>query len=270
MANFFEYHASDVVKFKLGDFEGPIDLLYTLIVKEGKYDLLTFPLAKITNQYMAYMSQVDDLDIDIASDFVSVAATLLEIKSRDALPKEEEFFDDDSWEDEDDPEDLLRRRLLMYAMFKEKSDMLKERETINKFSRKPVYTDADAIYVIKDFNLNNLIDAYGRMLMRMSEKELAYATKKIAKDPYTVAEKISYITTRILKEKKVKFSELFDENVQQNEKISTFQALLELMKKQVVKAKQETFLDDIDIELNDEIDENSIDLQSLMQTEEDK
>ena len=266
MANFFEKHASDVVKFSLLDFEGPIELLYTLIVVEGKYDLLTFPLAQITSQYMQYMEDVGQLDMDVASDFVSVAATLLEIKSKDALPKEE--IEDEEYIEEEDPEELLRRRLLMYAMFKEKGEALKGRETLNKFYRKPVFTDKDAIIVLSNFDLNNLIDAYGRMLLRLNEKEIAFATKKIVKDPYTVADKINYIAKRVVEQKSIKSSELFGEKVEKSEKISTFQALLELMKKQIVKATQESFNDDILIQYNEEIDSESIDYSHLSDTEE--
>ena len=85
-----EYHASDSLKFSLGDFEGPIALLYTLIVEEGKYQIDNFPISEITGQYMEYMKQLDTVDMDVAADFMAMAATLLEIKSRSVLAPEGE------------------------------------------------------------------------------------------------------------------------------------------------------------------------------------
>ncbi|MEG1536475.1 MAG: segregation/condensation protein A [Clostridia bacterium] len=267
MSDIFEYHASDVLKFNLGDFEGPIELLYTLIVKEGKFDILTFPLSKITSQYMQYMHNVAKLDIDIASDFVSVATTLLEIKSKDVLPKIEEFDCDEEEIDYGDEEEELRRRIIIYGLFKEKADVLKLREARNRFHRKPVYSDDDAIIVIKRFNFDTLIDTYGQLLMRLNEQERDMATKKIQKDKHTVEEKITYITTRILSQKKMKFNELFGAVSNKMEVITTFQALLELMKKQVVKTMQESDYSDINIELNDEFDVENIDLEELTKIE---
>ena len=87
----FEYHASDSLKFSLGDFEGPIALLYTLIVEEGKYQIDNFPISEITGQYMEYMKQLDTVDMDVAADFMAMAATLLEIKSRSLLLQEVKY-----------------------------------------------------------------------------------------------------------------------------------------------------------------------------------
>ena len=241
MAGYFEYHASSALKFSLGDFEGPIDLLYNLIVVDGKYDIDNFPISVITGQYMEYMQQIDSIvDMDVAADFISVASTLLEIKSRSVLPKEEEpqeFGDDDEWGQ--DPEELLKFRLRLYAMFKEQSAQLREIETTNRFYRSPDYTDDDAKIVIKSFNLDSLIDAYGRILFRMSDEEKKISTKKIARDSFTVAEKIAYITNVLREKREVVFSNLFENDYIKSEVIATFSALLELMKKQVAKAVQE-------------------------------
>ncbi|MEG2675872.1 MAG: segregation/condensation protein A, partial [Clostridia bacterium] len=220
-----------------------------------------------TSQYMQYMHNVTKLDIDIASDFVSVATTLLEIKSKDVLPKIEEFDCDEEEIDYGDEEEELRRRIIIYGLFKEKADVLKLREARNRFHRKPVYSDDDAIIVIKRFNFDTLIDTYGQLLMRLNEQERDMATKKIQKDKHTVEEKITYITTRILSQKKMKFNELFGAVSNKMEVITTFQALLELMKKQVVKTMQESDYSDINIELNDEFDVENIDLEELTKIE---
>lgn len=270
MAGFFEYHASNALKFSLGDFEGPIDLLYNLIVIEGKYEIDDFPISTITGQYMEYMQQIDSIvDMDMAADFISVASTLLEIKSRSVLPKEApaEFEDVDEWEP--DPEELLKFRLRVYAMFKEQAGQLKQLETTNRMYRSPDYTDDDAKIVIKNFNLDNLIDAYGRILFRMSDEDKKNATKKIARDTYTVAEKIAFITEVLREKKEVLFSELFVNDFNKSEVIATFSALLELMKKQVAKAKQESMAEDIYITIDENCDIEHLNIEELVKTEDD-
>ena len=104
MANFFDYHASEVIKLKLTDFEGPLDLLYTLI-KESKLDIATCRLSEVTGQYLAYMDQIGTVDMDVASDFLVMAATLLDIKAKSLLPQldaEEEDFSDLGYDPEEE------------------------------------------------------------------------------------------------------------------------------------------------------------------------
>ena len=169
----FEYHASDSLKFSLGDFEGPIALLYTLIVEEGKYQIDSFPISEITGQYMEYMKQLDTVDMDVAADFMAMAATLLEIKSRSVLPPEVEddaFMDgDDEWIE--DPGERLKFQLKLYEIFKQQSQQLRGLETINRFTREPQFTEEDAKIVIKSFNLEKLIDAYGKILFNFSDED---------------------------------------------------------------------------------------------------
>lgn len=266
MSNFFEKHITENVILNIEDFDGPIELLYQLIVVEGKYDIRTFPLAQITSQYMAHMDQIGHLDMEEASEYIKIAATLLEIKARACLPKveEEEYYE----EYEDDPEEELRRKILMFQLCKEQAEKLKARETLNKFYRKPMFTSADAKIVVNDFSFDKLIEAYGKMLLRVIEKEQRMLTKKIQKDRFTVADKIEYISKFILKNKCVVFNKLFEEDITKSEVITTFQALLELMKKQIVKAVQKDFADDIVISLNEEVDENTVNIQELRKVEE--
>lgn len=268
MANFFERHASDIIKFNIGDFEGPIDLLYTLIVVEGRYDINTYPLASITNQYMEYMKQAQYLDIDIASDFLVMATTLLEIKSRNVLPKIVVDDDDlDDFYDDDDPEETLRMRLSLFALLKEQSILLKAREQTGKFYRDPVWSDCDAIFVVNKFDFDSLIDSYGQMLVRFSDKQSKMSIKKITRDKFTVHEKIVYLSELIKENKKLIFGDLFNDKTSKSEIISTFQALLELMKKQIIKATQECHQSDIIMQFNEELEENTQLLEALKLSE---
>ena len=269
MANFYEKnHPANNIILNIQDFSGPIELLYELIIRDGRYDIKTFPLAQITDPYIRHMEQVDKLDMEEASEYIVIAATLLEIKSRACLPVvetfDEEYYEDDAL----DPEMELRRRLLMIEMFKNQAVKLKEKETLNKFYRKPKFTNADAIIVVNDFSFDKLIEAYGKILLQMTEKEQRQATKKIQKDRFTVADKIEYISKVVLEKKSVVFNNLFEKDITKSEVITTFQALLELMKKQIVTVMQKNFADDILIMLNDSVDKENLDMQQLKQTEE--
>ena len=268
----FEYHASDSLKFSLGDFEGPIALLYTLIVEEGKYQIDSFPISEITGQYMEYMKQLDTVDMDVAADFMAMAATLLEIKSRSVLPPEVEddaFMDgDDEWIE--DPGERLKFQLKLYEIFKQQSQQLRGLETINRFTREPQFTEEDAKIVIKSFNLEKLIDAYGKILFNFSDEDKRTATKKIARDTYTVAEKIVYTTTALSEKKSIEFSQLFTSVYNKSEVIATFSALLELMKKQVAKAEQKELFGEIYITLDDNFDITKADMRELVKIDEEE
>ena len=122
----------DKYRFKLDNFEGPLDLLLHLI-KSSKMDIMEVKLANITEQYLAYMVDVPNIDMDKASEFISVAAILVEIKSKSLLPveQEQEEFDPES------EEQLLLRRLKEYELFKQIGQDLKSIEDPNKFYRKP-------------------------------------------------------------------------------------------------------------------------------------
>ncbi len=269
MANFYEKnHPANNIILNIQDFSGPIELLYELIIRDGRYDIKTFPLAQITDPYIRHMEQVDKLDMEEASEYIVIAATLLEIKSRACLPVVETFDEEYYEEDALDPEMELRRRLLMFEMFKNQAVKLKEKETLNKFYRKPKFTNADAIIVVNDFSFDKLIEAYGKILLQMTEKEQRQATKKIQKDRFTVADKIEYISKVVLEKKSVVFNNLFEKDITKSEGITTVQTLLELMKKQIVTVMQKSFADDILIMLNDSVDKENLDMQQLKQTEE--
>ncbi len=263
MAGFYEYHASDVVPLKLADFEGSLDLLCTLI-KEQKLDIMTCRISDVTAQYLEYMEQIDTVDMDLASDFLLMAATLLQLKSRALLPQEEEYQED---EDEIDPQEELRRQLIIYTMFKEQADKMSAIEVLNQYYREPMYTDEDADIVIRSFDLNKLIDSYGQVFLRFTKEEQQMAIKKIKKDKFTVSEKIALISDVLQEKKSVKFSDLYKKDASRVEIITTFQALLELMKKQYLTATQESFYEDIVLTINEDMDGKPLDIGELTRTE---
>ena len=116
---------------KLDNFEGPLDLLLHLI-KEAKIEIKDIFVSQVTDQYLQYIASMDVIDVEKASEYLSMAATLVEIKSKALLPKPEEFLDDI-----EDPEQALIRQIEEYKLFKETSEKLKQQENVNRFYKEP-------------------------------------------------------------------------------------------------------------------------------------
>lgn len=223
----------DKYRFKLDNFEGPLDLLLHLI-KDAKLDIMTVKLADITEQYLEYMQDLDSIDMDRASEFITVAATLLEIKSKHLLPVETEEDDE-----EEDSETLLLQRLKEYELFKQTGARLREIEDINKLYRAPGKETEKVKIIIKDMVLDKLLDAFANLLAKQEargkDKE---EPKKIAKDRFTVAEKVLSIRAYAREHKRFPFEDLFVKDMTKSEMINVFLALLELLKLQTVRVEQ--------------------------------
>lgn len=232
-------------QFKLDNFEGPLDLLLHLI-KDAKMEITEIKLADITEQYLNYMAGLDELDMDKASDFIDIAATLIEIKSKSLLPRIEE-----ETEEEMDPEAMLLRQLKEYKLFKEASERLKQYENVDRFYKAADETVNDYRYVLKEMNIEGLLNAFANMLTRVKKEEEKIVPKKIEKDRFTVAEKIISIRQNILEKKKMRFSDFFEEDYTRSEMINLFLAVLELLKMQEIIVKQQSTYEDIDIELKE-------------------
>ena len=262
----FEYHPANVVPLYLGGEDEPpvaIDVLYTILTSSKdygtKYTLETIPLHLATDQFVAYMAQLEAYDMDIASDFITMGTTLLKIKAAALLrmPQEEVEEEVDYF-----AEEILRRRLLIYNIVKENESKLKEREKLYRINRRPKFTDADAIIVIDKFDLAKLLDAFGVVLYRIDEKDVALQIKRIPKDRYPVEEQVRKLAAVMSTKKKAGFYSLFDKTVNRSEVISTFQALLRLMSKQVVFAEQEGN-EEIQLTFNPEYENKEIDFDAL-------
>ena len=241
--NFLDYK----VRFRLDNFEGPLDLLLHLI-KSSKMDIMDVKLADITEQYLDYMQDLSSVDMERASEFITVAATLIEIKSKYLLPvmTEEE-------EEEEDSEALLLRRLKEYELFKNIGATLKEREDVNKFYRAPGEETEKVKIVLKDMVLDKLLDAFAGILARASLKpKQAPAPKTVVKDRFTVAEKIISIRNYSREHKRFDFEDLFVEDMTKSEMINVFLALLELLKLQTVRVEQAGIFNKIHIIANEE------------------
>ena len=238
--------------FKLENFEGPLDLLLHLI-KQSKMEIENVELSKITEQYLQIVSSMPEIDLEKASEFIEVAATLIEIKSKALLPKliEEEEVD------EDDPEALLLQRLQEYKLFKETSEKLKLAENVDRFYKAPEEEASKFRVVLKDMSLDLLLNAFTGLLTRATKVENENEPKQIEKEKFTVTQKIASIKDALIIKTKIMFSELFRESISRDEIITTFMALLELLKLQEIKCAQTGAFNDIEIIKRDQDEEQN-------------
>ncbi len=247
MANF-----ESVVDYstKLDNFEGPLDLLLHLI-KEAKIEIKYVFVSQVTEQFLAYIDGLSVLNVDKASEYLNMAATLLEIKSKSVLPVEE-----DPLGELEDPEAALIRQLEEYKLFKEASAKLKGQENVDRFYKNPDKSVGAVKIVYNDFNLDGLISAFSKLLMRVDDKKRQENTlKEIPKEIFTVKDKINHIREVILDKEEVSFFELFSSYCTRTELVTTFQALLELLKLQYVSVEQNGVFDDITIKLREDRNE---------------
>ena len=233
---------------KLDNFEGPLDLLLHLI-REAKIEIKDVFVSQVTEQFLAYINGVSSLDVDKASEYLNMAATLLEIKSKSLLPKLEVF-------DDADPEQALIRQLEEYKLFKEASEKLNEKENVSRFYKEPDKTVGEVKIVYSDFTLDGLINAFSKLLMRVDDKtRQENILKEIPKEIFTVKDKVDDIRNVLLERKSVSFFEMFSPHCTKNELITTFQALLELLKLQYVSVEQNGVFEDITITLREDRNE---------------
>ena len=220
---------------KLDIFEGPLDLLLYLI-KKNEIDIYNIPVALITEQYLQYLKMIKSLNLDLAGEYLVMAATLIHIKSKMLLPEPEE-----PEEEEEDPRAELVRQLIEYKTFKEAAAGLLERPMLERdvFKRaaflpeelEKAPPDEDELIEVSIFEL---IEAFHRIVSRIGAKELM----EIDTEKMSVTDIINEIMERLSIEKNVTFDQLMGEIKSRRRVIYTFLALLELIKLRMVKAYQ--------------------------------
>ncbi len=251
------------INVRLDAFEGPFDLLFHLIEK-NEIDIYDIPIAQLTEQYIAFLEQADYKNMDGMSEFVIMAATLLEIKSNMLLPKQKET------EQQADPREELVNKLLEYKKFKEVTQDFKKREETASFV---LYKQADkAIEELKqtqkddttldDFlcgiTLDNLYEAFTEVMKRRETKidRVRSSFKSVERDLYTIDDKIDYIRDLLILRPRVSFHTIFRKKAAKMEIVVTFLALLELIKMKEVSVKQQgTFSEILITKVNTKNDE---------------
>lgn len=247
-------------EIKLEQFEGPLDLLLHLI-KINEVDIYDIHIHKITDQYMEYIEHIDVTNMEYTSEFLVMAATLLEIKSKMLLPSRDlDNFSD--LIDSSDPRTDLVQKLLDYKKYKEASAFFKERED---FYGRIYYKEQEdlspfaKVMTLEELNDNLdrelLMEGLRRVLLNSTKSDDHRGTffKKLKRDSFTVDEKLFYIKDRLIKEEEFRFDSLFPkENLQREEVIVSFLAILELLKLKDIKIRQDKIFDDIFILRNKE------------------
>ena len=233
----------------LENFEGPLDLLLYLI-KQEEIEIKDIFVSQVTEQFLGYMKGLPYLDIEKASEYLNIAATIIDIKARSLVPPPDDEFGD-YYDEDDDPEQELIRTLEEYQMIKEGAEKLKQRETVGYFYKKPDKDLTGVNVQYKDLTLDGLMDAFTKMLMRLElQKKDAPPPREIPKDIYTVRDKTKHIRESVAKRERMQFEELFEGDSTTAEIVMTFQALLELLKHQFVIVEQEELFASITIRKN--------------------
>ena len=243
------------IPVKLQVFEGPLDLLLHLIDK-NKIDIYDIPIVEITSQYMDYIRAMENEDLNVMSEFLVMAATLLDIKCRMLLPREEKE------EEEEDPRQELVDQLLQYKMFKYMSYELRDRQVEGE---QVMYKDPTIPEEVKDYEepvdlgdllgdltLAKLNQIFQDVMKRQVEKIDPVRSKfgKIEKEEVTLPEKLDYVTEYARSHKRFSFRELLKKQASKTQLVVTFLAILQLMKEGTITIRQEQPFEDIMIDSN--------------------
>lgn len=231
---------------KIDNFEGPLDLLCHLIDK-NKMNIYDINLSEITDQYMEYLKVQESLDLEIASEFLVMASTLLYLKSKKLLPKTED-------DEEEITEEELIRRIIEYKKFKEISKVLKENYDLfsNRYYKKQEEIELPKQKLEKQYENNIISDIYKELLERTSVRinQNAKNIEKIAiVENYTVASKVKEMFKVLVKQKRFVFNKLFSlKHHDRQEVVTAFSGLLELSRRSKVETAQEVLFGDIIVE----------------------
>lgn len=230
-------------ELRLDNFEGPLDLLCYLIDK-NKMDIYKIEIAKITDQYMEYLKEQESLNLEVASEFLVMASTLLLIKSKGLLPKETE-------DEAELTEEELLNRIIEYKKFKEISKLFKERIQMysNRVHKFPENIELPKQTIEKKYTIENIINSYSKLLEREEAKknENAKNIDKIAvHDVYSVSDKVKEIFKELIRKPKFIFGRLFSlKEKPKAEVVTAFSGVLELSRRSKINTEQEELFGDI-------------------------
>lgn len=231
---------------KIDNFEGPLDLLCYLIDK-NKMNIYDVNLSDITEQYIEFLNAMEEMNLEIASEFLVMASTLLYLKSKKLLPKQEE-------EEEEITEEELIRRIIEYKKFKEISKVFKENYKIytNRYYKGQEEIKLPKQKLEKDYDPEKIPEVY-RLLIERNSVKINQNAKNIEKialvDKYTVSEKVREMYKILAKQKKFIFNKLFAINKKEKQEVVTaFSGLLEMSRRNKVETSQEELFGDIVVE----------------------
>lgn len=229
------------ITIELDNFSGPLDLLLQLI-KDNEMDIYDIPIVAVTEQYLTIIEQMQQLDLDVASEFLLMAATLIHIKSRLLLPVSEDVAE----EDDIDPRAELMRRLLEYQCYKEVAELFKE---LPQLGRDTFFVNTECSELLElegedeplNIGIYQLAEAF-RQLLQDRPKEIFH---EIIRETFSVADFIVLVAERLRREERVALREFFSSSSTRDELVVTFLAMLELVKMRIVNIEQMSDFRDI-------------------------
>ncbi|WP_079476630.1 segregation/condensation protein A [Marinococcus halophilus] len=238
---------SEQYKVKIDQFEGPLDVLLHF-VQQAEMDIQDIPLAAITDQYLQYVRTMQELELDVAGEYLVMAATLLQIKSQTLLPV---TVDEDTWMEEEDPKEQLIEQLEEYKRYKEAAGKLQHREQEQQqVYKKPLSEwstdDAREEGLPDGLTVYDMVAAFQKMKERAKNAHPPQAT--VRADEYSVEERMTEVMEELERLEGCSFYQLFAETRTRPQMVVTFLALLELMKQKQIRCEQANNFDDITIQ----------------------
>ena len=230
----------------IGDFEGPLDLLLHLI-KKSKMEIFDIEISEITKEYLNYIKEMTDMNLDIASEYLVMAAELIEMKSRKLLPNKKDEEEDAI---EENPEEELKRRLVEYKKYKESTEVFrsleenranyytKAPESLKRYSSEKLENDGSV-------GIFDLLDAFQKLLERQEYNKPK--NTKITRKELSVKERVAKIRDILKVHKKLNFIELFDD-FSKPYVVVTFLSVLEMVKGREINIKQDSNFSEIYLE----------------------
>ena len=234
----------------LDNFEGPLDLLLHLIEK-AKIEIKDIFVSQVTEQFLDYMKGLPYIDLDKASEYLLIASTIINIKARRLVPPEDEEWQDTYEDYGDDGNQLIDALKKEYELLQEGAERLREVETVGYYFKEPDKDFSEVQIRYKDFSLDGMVKALNDMLLRRDAMQRKKpVSRRIPKDKFTVKDKIGHIRKVIQEQDEVDFEALFANDATVPEIVTTFQALLELLKHQFVIVEQPELFSRITIKKN--------------------
>ena len=235
------YIPPDALRVFLESFEGPLDLLLYFI-KRHDFDILNISIAKVTTQYMEYIELMNEMKLELAGEYLVMAALLAEIKARSLLPKHE-----DEQEDEDDPRAELIRRLQEYERFRKTAEEIEELPRVDR-DILVAHASVPKLPIERpkaDLSIEQLVNALNDVLQRAQQ----YAQHRVQLEALSVRERMSTVLERLGSRQLIEFKDLFDVEEGRQGVIVTFLAILELIKESLVQFNQSQPLSPIHVKL---------------------
>ncbi|MBP2024987.1 segregation and condensation protein A [Peptoniphilus stercorisuis] len=230
-------------------YEGPMDLLIDLI-KKNEIDIYDIPIHIITEQFLEYIKEANKINLELTSEFILMASTLIEIKSKMLLPKIK--ISEEEEDDEEDPRDSLVQKILEYEKYKDISEILKESHNYEAkafYKLQEDFTNIDDIDLLKNCDVNSLAKSFKNIINKLKSENII---AEIKQESFSIEEATSVLKNKIGKTGKILFTDLLSESPIIEEIISFFLSVLELVKVGYIKAYQEDDYQDIKLLIREE------------------